>query len=362
MKIEVSPSEVAELLDILRGRTPGSIEQVPGAVHLNIEQPSARVSVPTEAVSVSTESTPDLAQQVRNVVYNEMSHFLSDIEFRVKQAYDVENRQGGIGHKVYAEDLNLQKHQVTGYTITANSPTAGSVAWASVHVVYNGTDYAITDGNTANKYIWFDPAATNGTTTLQSSNTKPDLTAKPDAALLFVNNGGTPVDVLKSSMPVALANGAVDSSSILSGAVGSGALASGAVTSTAIASGAVGSGALASGAVTSTAIASGAVGSTQLGSNAVTSGKIASGAVDSTSLASGAVTSTAIASGAVGTSALAANAVDSTKIAGGAVGTTQLASGAVTATNIASGAVGAAQITTGSITASKLNTLQHLLY
>lgn len=314
MKIEASAFEVAELVSFLQGRIqPGDGKHVADSLDQEIQE--------FLSTGVVAEAPTDLSQQVKNIVYDEMHHVLADIEFRVKQAYDVENRHQVSG-QVYAEDLHLQKHQLTGYTVTANTPTAGSIAWASLHVVYNGTDYAITDGNTASKYVWFDPAATNGTTTLQTSNTKPDLTAKPDAALLFVNNGGTPVDVVKSTMPVAVADGAIDTGAIIAGAVDSGALASG----------------------------------------AVTSGKIGTGAVTSTAIASGAVGSTAIASGAVGTTQLAASAVDSSKIASGAVGTTQLASGAVTSTNIASGAVGSAQLTTGSVTAAKLNTLQHLLY
>lgn len=162
------------------------------------------------------------ADDVRQVVYNEMKHFLEDVEFRVKQAYDVAS--GGLRSSVYAEDMNLTRHMITGYTVTANTGAAGatltgSIAWASVHVVYNGTDYAMVDGSTGttNKYVWFDP--TVSTTVLQQSPTKPDLSTKPSAALLFVNNAGTPYDVLASSIPAVLANGTVDAGSIQPGAV-----------------------------------------------------------------------------------------------------------------------------------------------
>lgn len=166
-------------------------------------------------------------QEIRALMHEEFSHFLADIEFRVAQAYDVQRRGGSRLHvidggeehgKVYAEDLNLpNRHFLTGYTVTANTPGAGSIAWASLHVVYNGIDNAVTDGNTNLKYVWWDP--TISTTVLQMNNTKPDLSAKPTAALLFVNNGGTPYDVLAASIPGVIANNAVDAGALQQGAV-----------------------------------------------------------------------------------------------------------------------------------------------
>jgi hypothetical protein len=161
-----------------------------------------------------------LADEVRELVYGEMSRFLAGVEERVARAYAGE-KNGPThvisGGKVYAEDMNLMKHQLTGYTVTANTPGAGSIAWASLHVVYNGTDNTITDGNTNLKYVWFDPAISS--TTLQTNNTKPDLSSKPNAALLFVNNAGVPFDVLAASIPSVLANNAVDAAAIQQGAV-----------------------------------------------------------------------------------------------------------------------------------------------
>jgi hypothetical protein len=161
-------------------------------------------------------------QEIRALMHEEFSHFLADIEFRVKQAYDVQRRPSlhvveGDG-QVYAEDLNIpNRHFLTGYTVTANTPVAGSIAWASLHVVYNGTDNAVTDANTSSKYVWWDPAIS--TTVLQTGATKPDLSTKPNAALIFVNNSGVPYDVLASSIPGVIANGAVDAGAILPGAV-----------------------------------------------------------------------------------------------------------------------------------------------
>jgi hypothetical protein len=170
---------------------------------------------------------PNLADIVRETMHGDLKHFMTDIEFRLGQAIDIENRSGGrASGTVYAEDLNLMKHVLTGYVLLSNSSktgttSTGNIAWQSLHVVYNGTDYAITDGDTITggplKYVWFDPAVS--TTVLQQSNTKPDLSTKPNAALLFVNNGGTAYDVLAASIPGVIANGAVDAGAIQQGAV-----------------------------------------------------------------------------------------------------------------------------------------------
>lgn len=250
---------------------------------------------------------------IREVVLAEAGHVLKDVEFRVGQAYEVERRTAagepaGTG-KVYAEDLAVMRHQITGYTVTANSPTAGKIAWASVHVVYNGTDYTITDGNTDKKYAWFD--ATTSTTVLQVSDTKPTLTG--NAALLFINNGGVPLDVLNSSIAGAVMDNAVDS------------------------------GALQANAVTSTAIAS----------NAVVAGKINAGAVNNSNI---------FAQNVVNTNAIASGAVTTTELGAGAVTDVKLGDNAVTSAKIGAGAVIAGKIGVGAVTTAKLNVLRHLLY
>lgn len=86
------------------------------------------------------------------------------------------------------------------YTVTANTPSAGSIAWTGLHVVLGDNDYTIADGNTALKYLWWDDAV--ATTSLQTSDTLPVLTG--NAQLIFVNNGGTPIVAVGSSMPPAL--------------------------------------------------------------------------------------------------------------------------------------------------------------
>lgn len=306
-----------------------------------------------------------LDKRIENILHDKLAHFLSDIDFRLGQAYDVADRASGRGSKVYAEDMNIPgRHFLTGYTVTSNSPTAGSIAWANLHMVYNGTDTLITDGNSALTYHWWSPTTTP--TVLQSSNTKPTLAN--GEVLLFMNVGGAAKVMLSdtnASLPSLVANNTVDASAINGRAIGQGQMALNAVDSSILASNAVTAGKIATGAINAEAqFATGVVGSTALGANAVTAGKIAAGGISaSTQFASGVVTSTAIgadqitsaliAPSAVGTTELGANAVDSTKLADGAVSTTaKIGTGVVTATNVAAGAV----------TPAKLNILRHVLY
>jgi hypothetical protein len=297
------------------------------------------------------------AHDVRAIVHGEMAHFLRDVEFRVAQAYDVERRTGS-GGKVYAEDLVLQRHALTGYTVTNNTPAAGSIAWTSLHVVYNGTDYLLTDGNTAARYAWFAPGTS--ATIMQTSNVKPTLLASD--TLVFVNDGGIARVAVDSSIPAAVGNNSIDAAAILAGAVGAAAIAAGAVGGAALAAGAVGAG----------KIAAGAVGSPELAGGAVTLGKISGGAVEAGNLAGGSVTGAALAAGAVGTTALADGSITGPKVGVGQIGGAQIADGsvstaelgaqAVQAGNIGTGQVGATQLGAGAITAPKLNILNHVLY
>lgn len=329
--LQAEPQDLADLLSRLSGsrpaRTPLPLEPVFLAPTPAPALPAPESLVPDlveasdaeyeAALDALTARHPGLVAFMVRKAREAAQHILDDAEFRVAQAYEVERRTRagetvGTGGQVFAEDITVLRHQVTGYTVTANSPGAGSIAWSSLHIVYNGTDNAITDGNTNLKYAWFDPAVSS--TVLQTSNTKPDLSTKPTAALIFVNNSGTPLDVINSSVTNVLADGAVDGG----------------------------------------ALQAGAVGSTALASNAVIAGKIASGAINN---------SNQIAAGMVDSNALGANAVISGKIATGAISSSTLfTSGVVNNAAIGTGAVAAGNVATGAITAAKLNILQHTIY
>lgn len=139
---------------------------------------------------------------------HEMDAAVADAERRLAQARELERSAlYGEARQVHTEDLNINKHLIDGYTLTANSPAAGSIAWASLHVVFMGVDYTIADGNTANKYAWFVKPASGTTATLQSGNTLPTLGAND--ALIFVNNSGTPVSALETSISYAVGPGVI---------------------------------------------------------------------------------------------------------------------------------------------------------
>ena len=296
-----------------------------------------------------------LDKRIENILHDKLAHFLSDIDFRLGQAYDVANRAEGRGSKVYAEDMNIPgRHFLTGYTVTANSPAAGSIAWANLHMVYNGTDTTITDGSTANKYVWWSPTTTP--TALQSSNTKPTLAV--GEVLLFMNTAGTPAVMLSdtnSSMPAVLKDSSVDAGSIIAKAV----------TSTALNDQAVVAGKIAGGAINSAGLFAGTpVDSTVLANNAVIAGKIATGGISaSTQFAINVVDTNAIKGGAVTATELNGGAVTAGKIANGAINASTLFTSNVVDTNaIKGGAVTATELGTSAVTPSKLNILRHVLY
>lgn len=311
-----------------------------------------------------------IQETVKEVIKGEFDHYLKDLSFRIGQAYDLLDRAGNPAPsqtgKVYAEDLNvMNRAYMTGYTLTNNSPVAGSVAWADLHMVYNGTDTLITNGNSANKYVWWSPVTTPNV--LQSNNVKPTLA--PGEVLLFVNTGGTHKVMLSdtnSSMPSILADGTVDSGSIIANAVGTTAIAANAVTSAELNTGAVTTGKIAGGAVTATEIgplavttakiAAGAVTATEIGPLAVTSAKVAVGAINNTNMiAANTITGTNLNAGAVTTGKIAANVVTSTELNAGAVTTAKIAGGAVTANELGALSVTTAKIAANAVTATELN-------
>lgn len=255
----------------------------------------------------------DLRTEIKSVLREELGDLLDDVAWRIRHLTD-------LADKVSAERMNLNTHMLTGYIVLSDSPVAGSIEWDDLYVVYQGTQYGPFAGDTTDKYVWFDQD--HPTDKIQTSNAKPTLT--PDDAILFVNNNGTVVEVLKSQLidGALLIDGTVDSSE------------------------------LADAAVVASKIFDGAITSTKIDDGAVVAGKIASGAVTSTELDDGAVTEPKIGSGAVTTA----------KIGSGAVGSSQLADGAVETAKIADGAVGGAKITDGGVNTSKLNTLMHMLF
>jgi len=286
---------------------------------------------------------------------------LHDITYRIDSLMNMGLLQSGLPHRVTSEMLNLPRPMLDGFTVSDNSPSAGSVAWADCNIMYKGTKYIITNGNTNLKYIYWTLATTP--TTFKTSATKPTLS--DDDILICINDGGIHRLTIGDGRMVngaAVLDGSISSGELGSGAVTTAKLASGAVDSTILASSAVTTAKIASGAVDATALASNAVTTAKLAANAVDSTKISSGAVGTTQLASNAVDSTKLASGAVTTAALASGAVDSTKLASGAVNTSAIATGAVGSTQLADGSVIGAKIGAGQVATDKLSIASHLLF
>ena len=245
-----------------------------------------------------------LSVLVRWLIKAELLAMLADIDYRIKLLDD--------GNRIGSHKLTLKHHILDGFSFTDNSPTAGNVAWSACHVVYQGTDYTITDGNTDLKYIWWDYDTTP--TTFKTSNTKPTMT--DDDCLICINDGGVHRLVIGQGR---IQHGAF----ILGNSIGSGEMGAGSVTETV----------LASSAVTGTKISTGAIDN---------SNKFASGVVDSTALGSGSVTEA--------------------KIDTGAVTEGKIGSGAVTTAKIGNSQVTGDKAATGAFNSTKLNLLAHLLY
>lgn len=312
-----------------------------------------------------------IAAAVEAALADRFAHVLADIDWRISQARQMAESPNPAGRQVYAEDLNLPHAVLTGYTVTNNSPAAGSIAWADLHVVYAGVDNTITNGNTNKRYAWWSPTTTP--TQLITGDTKPVLAQ--GEVLIFINNGGTAIVALSdtnASLPRVLSDGAVDSGALIAGSVGSTAIADKAVGTGQIADNAINSGQIAGGAVIAgklgtNAVATGniadsAVASGKIADKAVATGKLADSAVTATQLANNSVTDTKLLDGAVSTNKLANGAVGSTKLADNAVGPTKIADNAVGTTKIADNAVNSGKLATGAVSAQKLNILSHLLY
>jgi len=60
---------------------------------------------------------------------------------------------------VTAAKMTIKNFLLSAGTFTDESPTGADVAWADCKVVYNGTEYTITNGDTSDKYIYWQLAS-----------------------------------------------------------------------------------------------------------------------------------------------------------------------------------------------------------
>lgn len=111
------------------------------------------------------------------------------------------------------------------YTLNSNTPTAGFISWTGASIIYDGTTYAITDGNTGYKYVYW----VYGESKFQSTPTYPTLGAND--CIVFINSGGIGISVLDSSI--------VYGGLIVPGTITAEAIAAGSITTEKIAAGAI---------------------------------------------------------------------------------------------------------------------------
>lgn len=74
-----------------------------------------------------------------------------------------------------------------------NNPSFGNISWNIHTLVYDGTEYSISNGSTANRYVYWE----FGSNSYSTSASKPSLDA--DDCLVAINEGGTPVQMLQAT-------------------------------------------------------------------------------------------------------------------------------------------------------------------
>lgn len=112
------------------------------------------------------------------------------------------------------------------FSVTANTPSLGRIAWTGVHIVYDGVDYPVVDGNTDKRFIYWRLAYPG---VFQTDDNHPALTQ--DDAIVFLNKSGIPINVLNAT--------AMDGDLVIPGTVTATALAVDSVAATHIQSDAV---------------------------------------------------------------------------------------------------------------------------
>jgi hypothetical protein len=112
------------------------------------------------------------------------------------------------------------------YSVSNNTPSAGYIQWIDVHIVYDGVDRTITNGNSNKKYIYWQ---LSNPTVLQGSDTYPTLGA--DDTIVFYNKSGIALSVLQSQV--------ADGGLVVPGTIVSDSLATGAVTADKVQAGSI---------------------------------------------------------------------------------------------------------------------------
>ena len=112
------------------------------------------------------------------------------------------------------------------FSLLSNSPVSGQIAWSDVRLVYDGVDYAITNGTTNKRFVYW---LISAPTVFQTADTLPAL--GPDDTIVFLNKNGIAINVLNATAlegdlvvpgtvtSAAIATDAIDASHIKSNAI-----------------------------------------------------------------------------------------------------------------------------------------------
>ncbi|ACV62698.1 hypothetical protein Dtox_1851 [Desulfofarcimen acetoxidans DSM 771] len=160
------------------------------------------------------------------------------------------------------------------FEVYDNDPYTGYISWFGVHIVYKGVDYAIQNGYTNARYVYW---LINNPYVFQASNTYPDIT--DDDAVVFLNKNGTHVTVPNSTV--------IDGSLIVPESILTQALSANCVTGEKILAGSI----------SSDELAAGSVGAEKIAAGAVVADKIAAGTIDSNHINANGITANVITSG-----------------------------------------------------------------
>ena len=170
------------------------------------------------------------------------------------------------------------------YSITNQSPSTGYIAWSNVNISFDGSNYAITNGNTNLKYVYW---LKSSPTVLQKSNTYPTLSSED--CIVFINNGGVATSVLDSAV--------TDGGLIVPGTVTADAIAARAITASKIAVGTITANEIASNTITASKIAAGTITATEIAAETITGAKIAAETIGAAEIAANSITASRLSIG-----------------------------------------------------------------
>lgn len=151
--------------------------------------------------------------------------------------------------------------------LTANSPSAGYIAWTAFNIQYLGVSYSVPATNTNKKFTYW--LFNGGAPTLNFSDTQPALTS--DDLLLFLNKSGTYLNVQTADL--------LDGSLVVSGSIIADALGANSVTAPAILAGTIDATKIQAGTITANEIAAGTITANQLAANVLSAGFVLSGQI-----------------------------------------------------------------------------------